>query len=533
MLEELHISSDLLCTVLDRYVNACSALRNGCLYRNNINSAAELLGPVTDEMSLVESYKSKITQAQVEVKRARNSLANVPINSLPAEVLAYIFRLVLAQQCCPLRAPYHWDFEDPPQIPNYPDTLSHVCSQWRYIALATPGLWSHIDIALSCPLSKGFHDRATTYVARAHQTPLDIHLIDPGYIRQVERSRASDDDSGSEQSFDSADQALEHCLANCSSGSLFELVIDVPNETMSYPILFETSSDLSPHDHASSTHLLLPKGQLENAWKSTTSLSLNGTYPSWSSTAYYGLTELRLLGNKDISGAELARILNSSPGLRILHCDFNIQGSPHVGTSSSLITLQELETLEISGMRRAGVEHFLRWLTTGPKHLRLSLGVDPTSALLKDFFTRSNVQEMRIETKLRASTEPELSPTMFCLPPQLKTLVITGWSWDGDRVMNTSTPSGPNNETLATIELDALYMLSCCFNTFYKFREVVAKFSPRKLVVWNCDIEYPASTWLNINLPYIKSIIGNDLSQLCPSVECLTVREPKPLQDWD
>ncbi|KAL5637858.1 hypothetical protein ACGC1H_002209 [Rhizoctonia solani] len=579
MLKELHTASSLLCTALNRYVNACSALRNDCSYKNSINGAVELLGAVTDEMDLVESYKSKLTQAQVEVKIARNNLANVPINSLPTEVLAHIFRLVLAQQCCPLRVPYHWDSESPPQIPKYPDTLSHVCSRWRHIALASPGLWSHIDIALSCPLSKGFHDRATTYVARAHQSPLDIHLIDPGCIRQVERS-GSYGDSGSEQEpFDYDNQfddwidwgisvhennpeefdflvpspeprirslgllvtyqnhpihsrALEHCLANCMLGSLFELVIDVPSESMSLPSFFETSSDFLPQDHAASTQLLLPEQQLENALKSITSLSLDGRYLSWTSTAYCGLTELRLFGNKDISGAELASVLNSCPGLRILHCDFNIRDSPPMGTSSALITLQELETLEISRMRRAGVEHFLRWLTTGPEPLRLSLGVDPTSALLKDFFTRSNVQEMRIETKPHISGELELSPTMFCLSPQLKILAIIGWGRGGYRVTRTSTLSRLNNETISPIELDALYMLSCRFNHFYKFREVVVKFSPRKLILWDCEIEHSPSN-RHIGLPLLKGIMGNELSKLCLSVECLSVREPKPLQSWD
>ncbi|KAG8734634.1 hypothetical protein FRC11_003827, partial [Ceratobasidium sp. 423] len=80
---------------------------------------------VANELDLAKSYKNKLIHAQVSVKRARNNLANVPINALPAEVLAHIFHLALAQQPCPLRVISHRNPDKPVTLPKYPDTLSH------------------------------------------------------------------------------------------------------------------------------------------------------------------------------------------------------------------------------------------------------------------------------------------------------------------------------------------------------------------------------------------------------------------------
>ncbi|KAH7345719.1 hypothetical protein B0J17DRAFT_764311 [Rhizoctonia solani] len=325
MLDELHTASNLLHTALERYMNACSALRNGSSYNNNIHSAVEISNTVAAQVDLIESYKNKLIVAEVAVKRARNNLANVPINALPPETLAHIFHLLLAQQPCPLRTTTHWSSDNP-------------------IALDSHELWSHIDIALSCPLSNMFHNRAETYVARAHQVPLDIHFIDPGYIRQTERSIALNNSSAHEysafddESNDWADwinldydnnpeeftflssspqplirslgllvhhqyhpihsRALGHCLVNCLPKGVSELVINVPNDASSSPSFFQPSPGWQDQEFVSCDQLSLTEQQLGKVWYPIKTLVLNGRYPHWASTAYHGLTELHLLGEK-------------------------------------------------------------------------------------------------------------------------------------------------------------------------------------------------------------------------------------------
>ncbi|KAH7345726.1 hypothetical protein B0J17DRAFT_713273 [Rhizoctonia solani] len=319
MLQELHTVSSLLCAALDRYSNACSALRNayGFSYMHKLNNTIELMDTVTSELALVESYKSKLVQAQVEIKRAKNNLGNIPVKILPTEILTQIFHLVLPEQPCLLCTPELWRTESM-RFPKYPDTLTHVYSQWWQIVPTSHGLWSHIDIALSCSLSDGFHDRATDYVARACQTPLDIH------IRQVNHSPASDDGSEQESSNYGDDSnswerwnnamygnspeefpflssssghrvrslglfalhqyrrmhswALEHCLANYLPGGVSELLIHVPGG-LSDLRLFETSLDPQSQYNVPSNHLLLSEHQLESAWHPTTTVSLKARYP--------------------------------------------------------------------------------------------------------------------------------------------------------------------------------------------------------------------------------------------------------------
>ncbi|KAG8733190.1 hypothetical protein FRC11_008049, partial [Ceratobasidium sp. 423] len=440
MLEELHTASGLLRVALERYTNACSTLHEGSSYKNSINSSPELLDAVTNELDLVESYKSKLAQAQVSVKRARNNLASVPINSLPAEVLTHIFHLILVQQVCPLRVPSHWNSESPASFPEYPDTLSHVCSHWRQITLASHALWSHIDIALSCKLSKGFHKRAIAYVARANKSPLDIHLVDPGCIRQEYDDDFGQDSDEDEDEFDDwsdsiydnntgeftfltssfkpqirslgllvhyryhpiHSRALEHCFSNCLPGGLSEFIMSVPGTTPSSRSFLETDSDPQNLGDPSGNQLAISEQQLESALHPTTALLLNGRYPRWTSAAYYGLTELCLRGKREISSLDLAAMLESSPGLRIVHCDFKFSDPLRPGIVAFPVTLQELEILDLRAMHRRGVEQFLQLVNPGPGKLRLLLCGNPTPTLLEGFFARSNVQEMWVETKFPA-----------------------------------------------------------------------------------------------------------------------------------
>ncbi|KAG8682889.1 hypothetical protein FRC11_014223, partial [Ceratobasidium sp. 423] len=526
-----------------------------------INSAAGLLNSVTSELRLAETYKDRLTQAQILVRQARNNPVNVRINSLPPEVLTHIFRLVLSPQPCPLRVIDHWNRHNPVIFPKYPDILSQVCSRWRQIAFASHGLWSHIDIALSCPLSRGFHERAQAYVARAHGAPLDIHFIDPGLIRQAGGFTMDDDYNQSAIIDDWSDlmynnnpkgfdfltcstmpcikslgllvryiyhpihsRAMEHCFANCLLGGLTELTIDVPWMS-STPVFFETGSESPP-----STEHFLSEQQLERAWRSVTTLYLKGRYPRWTSTAYHGLTDLHLFGRMYISGSELVDVLKASPGLRILRCDFEISDLPSFGASTTPIVLQELETLDLRQMIETKVGHFLPWLNPGSKPLQLSFRGRATSALLKDFFARSNVQELRVEESLVPEV-PESPSTMFYLPPQLRVLVVSHLGWDamyGGTRMHTSPRL--HSEVSLPLELDTLYMLSCYYADLRNLQEIVKTYSPRRLILWDCkfirpDVMFP--------IPILKSEIGNDLFQYCPYIECLAGWDPHPIQDWE
>ncbi|KAL5637863.1 hypothetical protein ACGC1H_002213 [Rhizoctonia solani] len=488
------------------------------------------------------AYKGKLGQAEVAVKSARNNLP------------------------CPLRVHSHWDSGTPARLPTYPDVFTRVCSRWRRIALASHTLWSHIDIRLSCNLSKGFHARAETYVARAHQAPLEIHFIDSSCIVKIERSEEYDDDF-EEESFDGwfkwerevryynpevfaflaatprprirslgllvfeeyhaiHSRALEHCLANCFPGILSELVIDVPERIPHHPF-FQTSLDPQHRDDVSSTRFLsLSEQQLEDVWRSTTTLFLRSKSPRWSSAAYHGLIDLRLFGRQEISELELTDILTSSPGLRILRCNFDVHGSTPLSDLVPSVVLQELEVLNLEGMNKVNTECFLGWLKPGLKPLRLSLSGDSTLALLDDFYARSNVQEMRVKAEHQYFDEHLLPFALLSLPPQLRTLVMVDRGQGISYRIETTYTSPP-------IKLDTLYMLSCRYDKFSELGDMVAKYSPRRLVLWECSIGHPYQGSSKIDMRFLESAPGNTLRQFCVSIECPTDWNYSSFLDWD
>ena len=85
------------------------------------------------------------------VRGHSNALA--PVNSLPPEMLAAIFRMVVRSCMRPpefiepdsIRAIHHPDVKKVDVRPQF--RLAHVCRLWRSAALGDASLWSHVDVA--------------------------------------------------------------------------------------------------------------------------------------------------------------------------------------------------------------------------------------------------------------------------------------------------------------------------------------------------------------------------------------------------
>ncbi|CEL63119.1 hypothetical protein RSOLAG1IB_05159 [Rhizoctonia solani AG-1 IB] len=491
------------------------------------------------------------------------------VNALPAEVLAYIFHLVSAEQPCASQIPYYWVDDTPVDFPKYPDVLAHVCSRWRQVALASHALWSHIDIVLSYPSSFGFHDRAKHYAARAQQIPIDIHIVDPGHHRGNKmpltflgseldltmnhplNARKTWEESMYEINPDVFDflslsvaprvralgllvhfeyhdvhsKALEHCLANCLPGELSELNICVPGGAYIAPMFIGPGGGLQY-----STELALSEQQLERAWESVTTLRVEGRYPSWTSMAYHGLTDLQIEGTHRIVGPELLSFLGSSPRLRAVRCNLRIQQTPDLVPNARPVYLKELEIINLVNMTEDDVKNFLQWIITGSNPLQLSLCCNPTSTVLKDFLARSNVQELRVRSK--PSLNRSLPLTEFYLPIRLRVLAVDEWDNAPPTGYSIDDPHGSSTEAQFPPEIDALYMISCHYRDFGYFREFLRKCSPQRLVLWNCTVARAGSRF-PIDLTLLESETGGELSQLSPSVECLTASDPRPCPDWN
>jgi hypothetical protein len=112
----------------------------------------------------IQSLEASDSESVRELKLRRNALS--PISSLPPELFAAIFSFL----CFPA-------LQDGDRITHKHTRfdLSHVCHQWREMALNQPFLWSEVDFSrfsLAC---------AREILARAKTVPLDLHARIPDW----------------------------------------------------------------------------------------------------------------------------------------------------------------------------------------------------------------------------------------------------------------------------------------------------------------------------------------------------------------
>ncbi|KAG8707861.1 hypothetical protein FRC11_007071 [Ceratobasidium sp. 423] len=96
MIEELRAASERFCVALEQYVHACSTIQRafpqGVTLRNTPSDWAARLD---QELGQFGSYGTQLQQAELAIKLTRNYTFDiVPINRLPAEILARIFQMV-------------------------------------------------------------------------------------------------------------------------------------------------------------------------------------------------------------------------------------------------------------------------------------------------------------------------------------------------------------------------------------------------------------------------------------------------------
>lgn len=105
------------------------------------------------------------------------------LRRIPLEIYVLIFEFCAASDA---QALYNFFFDDTTKAPW---SLSHVCSQWRAIALNTPTLWSVVRISMDAlETSSQSMDSAakmlTTYLERSNISPLSIFVISEENIQQ-------------------------------------------------------------------------------------------------------------------------------------------------------------------------------------------------------------------------------------------------------------------------------------------------------------------------------------------------------------
>ncbi|KDN35358.1 hypothetical protein RSAG8_11632, partial [Rhizoctonia solani AG-8 WAC10335] len=410
----------------------------------------EELNHVANGSLLVTPSETQSTVASISTNQ--RAIPPSPIHKLPSEVLASImWTVVFNAPCC--RMVNRREAKSP--VLCYPDVLSHVCSHWRQVAIHSRSLWSHIDMPAWCipgsramsflsragqlPLNLHLIDRfnrrrddqadpvpfltsitprlkslelisrsdnllkthssslslrlstcvaenltqlsirvddryspilplffrarsssnevatwttipgsrAMSFLSRAGQLPLNLHLIDrfnrrrddqadpvPFLTSITPRLKSLELISRSDNLLKTHSSSLSLCISTCVAENLTQLSIRVDDRySPILPLFFRARS--SSNEVATWTtigpnwvDIDLPEERLEDVLGSIIVLRLDQVYAPWTSSAYRGLVELRLLGGTSayatISELQLVNLLRSSPRLCVLHFELQI-----------------------------------------------------------------------------------------------------------------------------------------------------------------------------------------------------------------
>ncbi|KAI9453528.1 hypothetical protein BJY52DRAFT_834031 [Lactarius psammicola] len=216
----------------------------------------------TEIKSLEESIRA--------LKLRRNALT--PISSLPTEVITAIFSLLRLPVASPLGGkPDHnlaWL------------RVTHVCRQWREIALDLPLLWSHVDFTTVSPAG------ATEILARAKKAPLSLEARLP--IFRWDDSR-----------FSALQQELRThvshiCHLSISAESVY-LQRTIEALISPAPILEYLSLSIEKYRHRTPLRVSIPDTLFNGTTPRLSCLKLCDCNISWKSPLLKGLKNLEIL----------------------------------------------------------------------------------------------------------------------------------------------------------------------------------------------------------------------------------------------
>ncbi|KAL5639498.1 hypothetical protein ACGC1H_006214 [Rhizoctonia solani] len=526
MLEELRTASSLLDIAITHYIQACSAAQKSC-----ITGSARIIFPrelliagLDDEVNSLLNYVSRLRDAGITLASAQNHYKRASASALPPEILAYIFRHVLAGSKCE----GFWDPERRVSLSGYPELLSHVCSSWRRAAINSHGLWVHIDLSNDSRLIS----RSKSYFARSGQLPLYVHLPSPltliggeedathimfiaSLAPRIRSLRFVQDDE------DYGALALRTLLGNCTPGVLNHVTMGLVKSTTDRFMLAQgqevPEDDMGPRPHI---RLDVPQQHLENILLGLTGLRCKKIYPPWDSKAYHDLTDLHLSGYGEIPESQLVAILNSSSRLRSFEIALEITNVLPITSPVELVHLVDLERLRI---HRSNAGFLLRWIAPGSKPLRLMLTYSKRHYVLLESFFREQLQMFFLRSNtvcvsVNANKRYSWLAGLFSAAGSVKELAI---DCRRAQIKSKDDSSMPD----PSLHLDTLYLLNCHIEIEY-FLEFIGAQVIRNIVLWDCVIHKPFGRTYNL-----RPVSKEEFLRHCPAVKILSSGR-SPIKDW-
>ncbi|KAL5637591.1 hypothetical protein ACGC1H_004114 [Rhizoctonia solani] len=458
--------------------------------------------------------------------------APTTICTLPNELLVQIFCLVCFPNLCTA-----WDNTN--DTPKFSTALTLVCSRWRQLVKNMPVVLSHVDLLIHRSNDPKHLALARTYIARAKQVFLDIHIVHR--IDKPAPSSLEDFcnilDLGSprmrsltfQQVYYSdyiAREVLSHCLGHAVPGVLEEINLVMDGRGGGRRFIKTKDSEIS--------HSLIPivinhttSDRLEAMLLSVATLRLCGVFPYWTSNAYCGLVELCLHFRRDgsrtiaISQSSLWRILSSSPKLQILDLSINLTGLAE--STAVPIHLDDLQVLRIGSMRRRQFGHFLKFLFPGSKPLTLCCRGYPDKDILTDdgiisFFGRASVERIWLHAVTFVSALQLLE-----LAPDIRELALSQLSFSSRPSSFSPLPGAKVPDRIHSLgPIETLYLLPSCqidiIALKYMMRSRIQKFLVHHECVLTVD-----------DLPVPPSTLEKQLAGLYPDLELFYAEKPF---DW-
>ncbi|KAG8707934.1 hypothetical protein FRC11_006963 [Ceratobasidium sp. 423] len=497
-MDELLAASGLLRSALDRYIKACSTATKS--YDPSSGKEAKqrtFMDRIMDELRVVATYEIDLRIARSTLTQCRNSAPVIaPVNTLPSELLAQIFTLlcVSTRNCLTHNEGDMFNQGHPEGIRSYsPHTLSHVCSRWRQIALGSCILWSHIDIIASDQWCTKLLPRAELLGNRAKIMPLSLHFSNPYQNSAINSKEISQQVSTVCSSLGPKAQSFRLDSLAPPEGNEFSHLLNLflrharPHGLSELRLLDHGGSAeagvLCPNNLSESHHheletwerfetLCLTVREVDELLRPVRVLWLRNVFFLWTCHAYTGLTDLRLIDDRGhrydvfhIYMYQLEGILSSCPRLHTLYFNLwiNLSG---IRPTVQLVSLRELEVVNLQLMCEAQVSWLLSRISPGKKSLELSIPVSdntlwPPGNFLPqrvlDFFRRSCITRLFLHKArdygrhARSLIEVPLAKLLSELPTGLCTLGLNRFEIRQKTEKPTSWPH----------QLDTLYMRGC------------------------------------------------------------------------
>ncbi|KAL5637327.1 hypothetical protein ACGC1H_001089 [Rhizoctonia solani] len=457
---ELKATREKLVGALDRYADLCLIVRNTHHHTSfkDIQLAGFSWSDVASELLHLSLLHTRLQEAAKHLNRAyelgqarSHSGYSHPINKLPDEILAHVFRFAGAIR--PQDSPSTRE-SSTKLFPQCPDSLAQTCARWRQVALTCSSLWTRIHLASHPTHFDSILDHAKLHVERAGHHSLELYIVD---IRDVVDHDLASNIDDLEQ-FIASIAPRTNSLEIVRSGlytSEFEkksLAGILRGCSESFTTLAVRSRDLyrpgyiKPLDNSNKDWDMavdLSPEQIERGLAHLIVLHASEISPTWSSTAYRGLVDLRLVPNYQstlecptINASEFIAILKASPRLRILHFGIHLCFSHALSTDKVKVQLNDLEVLYLSASENHSpedtgreIQYIIRHITPGKKPLRLTLGRARCWTLsslkrMKAFFTKSRI----VKFCAKRGTPPPVE--LLDCAPRLTHLVFNGCRYD-------------------------------------------------------------------------------------------------------